>query len=61
MSDLSFVPPEYSQKQREEVMKYQREHPEIREVIREMMEQVIEHKPEDPLSFVKEYFLSLKN
>ena len=54
------APPEYSQKQREEVKQYIKDHPEIREIIQKLMQAIIESKPEKPLDFAREYFQNLK-
>ena len=59
--DSNFVtPPELSQHQRSDVKKYLTEHPEIKQIIQELIEAVIAHKPEKPLEFVAEYFNNLK-
>ncbi|EAY00012.1 hypothetical protein TVAG_029160 [Trichomonas vaginalis G3] len=54
------APAEYSPQQREEVKKYIVAHPEIKTVIEELVNAIIENKPEKPLDFAREYFNNLK-
>lgn len=55
------VPKEYSPQQREEVRQYVAAHPEIREIIKNLMEAISTNKPEKPLEFAAEYFRNLKD
>lgn len=54
------APEEYSPQQREEVRKYILAHPEIREIIRELIEAIVTEKPEKPLDFARSYFEKMK-
>ena len=54
------APPELSPKQREEVRNYITSHPEIKQVIQELMVAIIANKPEKPLEFAKEFFENQK-
>ena len=54
------APPELSPKQREEVRTYIAQHPEIKQIIQELISAIISTKPEKPLEFASEYFSNLK-
>ena len=54
------APEEYSPQQREEVRQYIRAHPEIREIIKNLIEAVVTEKPEKPLELAREYFQNQK-
>lgn len=43
-----------------ESLRYIAAHPEMKEIVREFMAEVIDQKPEDPLKFIYDYFFELK-
>ena len=54
------APESLSPQQREEVKHYIRSHPEVREIIQNLIEAVVTEKPEKPLEFAKSYFQNMK-
>lgn len=54
------APPSLSPQQRAEVRQYIHDHPEIRELIQNLMTAIISNKPDKPLEFAAEYFRNLK-
>jgi hypothetical protein len=53
------APEHLSPQQREEVRQYIRKHPELRQMIQDLITAVVTSKPEKPLEFARDYFANL--
>jgi hypothetical protein len=53
------APEPLSPQQREEVREYIRKHPELRQIVQDLIKAVVTAKPEKPLDFARDYFQNL--
>jgi hypothetical protein len=53
------APESLSPQQRDEVRAYIQKHPELRQIIQDLIKAVVTSKPERPLDFARDYFQNL--
>jgi hypothetical protein len=54
------APESLSPQQREEVRQYIKAHPEVKQIVQDLITAVVAEKPEAPLDFARQYFEKLR-